>query len=66
MTKVALLRILRQAFDRTMKDPDFAKEADRIGIEVNPKSGGEIGEIVRSVYASPALIIDEARKLLGP
>ena len=33
-----------------MEDPDFAREADKIGIEVNPKYAAEVAGIVQAVY----------------
>jgi hypothetical protein len=44
------LRVLRQAFQETMEDPDSGKEADKIGIEVSPKYAAEVAGIVQAVY----------------
>lgn len=60
------LNVLRRAFQQTMQDPEFIKDADKIGIDVNPKSGAEVTDIVRSVYQASPQVVDEVRKLLNP
>ena len=46
-------RALREAFDATMKDPDFLAETRRLALDVDPVSGAEVEALVRGVYASP-------------
>jgi tripartite-type tricarboxylate transporter receptor subunit TctC len=60
------LRVLRQAFRQTMEDPDFTRDADKIGIEVNPKYAAEVAAIVQAVYQTSPLVIEEARHVLSP
>jgi tripartite-type tricarboxylate transporter receptor subunit TctC len=60
------LRVLRQAFRQTMEDPDFTRDADKIGIEVNPKYADEVAAIVQAVYQTSPLVIEEARHVLSP
>jgi len=60
------LRVLRQAFQRTMEDRDFVREADKIGIEVSPKYATEVAGIVEAVYQAPPRVIEEARHVLNP
>jgi hypothetical protein len=57
---------LHQAFMRTMREPDFIRDAARIGIDVRPKSGPEVADIVRSVYQTAPDIIEEVRSALNP
>jgi tripartite-type tricarboxylate transporter receptor subunit TctC len=44
---------LRDAFDATMKDPEFVAEAKRLSLDVEPVSGAEVEALIREVYASP-------------
>jgi tripartite-type tricarboxylate transporter receptor subunit TctC len=60
------LRVLRQAFQQTMEDPDFAREADKIGIEVSPKYATEVAGIIQSVYRASPSVIEQARLVLNP
>jgi tripartite-type tricarboxylate transporter receptor subunit TctC len=46
-------RALREAFDATMKDPEFLAEARRLSLDVEPVTGAEVEAVIREVYASP-------------
>jgi tripartite-type tricarboxylate transporter receptor subunit TctC len=45
-------RALRDAFDATMKDPDFIAEARGQNLDVDPVGGAEVEALIREVYAS--------------
>jgi tripartite-type tricarboxylate transporter receptor subunit TctC len=45
-------RALRDAFDATMKDPEFLAEAKKLSLDVEPVSGAEVAALIREVYAS--------------
>jgi len=53
---------LRQAFDLTMKDPEFLAEAQARGLEINPVSGREIERLIAELYQTPKDIVAEARE----
>ena len=55
------LKILRMAFDATMKDPEFLADAKQQKLEIDPVGGDDIQALVRSVYASPKDVIARAR-----
>lgn len=65
-TPAAQVQILRAAFMQTMKDPELVAEAEKMRIGVAAKSGEEITEIVRKLYATPAPLVERARKILRP
>ena len=52
---------LREAFDATMKDPEFLAEADKLGLEVGPLTGREIGDLLTKLYAAPPEVVQRAR-----
>jgi hypothetical protein len=56
--------ILRQAFDATMKDPEFLDEARRLNLNVDPIGGDEVGALLKDVYASPPEVVDLASQLI--
>jgi tripartite-type tricarboxylate transporter receptor subunit TctC len=56
---------LRQAFDATMKDPDFLKEAQAMGLEINPVSGPEIEKLIAELYATPKDVVEQARVVIA-
>jgi tripartite-type tricarboxylate transporter receptor subunit TctC len=52
------LAALRQAFDATMKDPDFRDDARRNGLEAEGSiTGAEVDEVLRDIYATPKTIV---------
>jgi len=54
---------LQQAFDATMKDPEFLAEAKKEKLEINPVSANEIEQLLQEAYATPPAIAAEAGKL---
>jgi tripartite-type tricarboxylate transporter receptor subunit TctC len=55
------VQALRRAFDKTVKDPEFLADAKRIGLEVNPSTGGHLQQLVQDVYASPPDSVERAK-----
>jgi hypothetical protein len=58
------LKILRGAFDATMKDPEFRAELDRLRLPFSPKAAGDALKTVGAIYASPPDIIAAAKKIV--
>jgi len=57
--------ILRAAFDAAMKDPQLRKEAEKLLIDISPKSAAESTAIVDDINAMPADTVDMARKVIA-
>ena len=57
---------LRQAFDDTMKDPEFLEAAKRSALDIDPVSGVRAQEIMERLYQTPRAIIDRIEALRGP
>lgn len=59
------VEILRQAFDKTMKDKAFLAEAARARLTVDPINGEEMGRMFKQVFeeATPA-IVEQIKKLM--
>ncbi|MBO0766881.1 MAG: hypothetical protein J2P50_20135, partial [Hyphomicrobiaceae bacterium] len=55
--------LLREAFDKTMKDPAFLDEANRSGIDIKPVSGAAMQSLVDSVVHSPPANVAAAVRL---
>src|SRR5215510_2687023 len=53
---------LRQAFDATMREPAFLKEAEGMGFEVAPQNGERIAALVASALATPKDIVKLAER----
>ncbi len=58
------LKMLRDGFDATMKDPDFIAEARKSGLAVEPVSGEQLSALVRKIYATPRPVIDKVGAML--
>jgi tripartite-type tricarboxylate transporter receptor subunit TctC len=53
--------VLRQAFEQTMKDPDFLAEAARLKLSVNPLTGDALQKLVAEVSALPPDLVEKVR-----
>jgi tripartite-type tricarboxylate transporter receptor subunit TctC len=53
-------RALRDAFVRTMKDPGFIDDMDRMKLPVNSAVGEEVAQVIASLYATPRALIERA------
>ncbi len=56
------LDALRAAFARTMADPAFATAMKAQGYPVDPIDGAAVEQIVGKLYATPAAVLESARK----
>ena len=59
------LGALRQAFDETMRDPDFLAEARQLSLEISPVSGHDVEKIVQELYDTPTDVLDDARTMIN-
>jgi tripartite-type tricarboxylate transporter receptor subunit TctC len=57
-------RLLRQAFDATMKDAEFLDEARNLSLDVAPVGGAEVETLLREIYASPREVVKLATELV--
>jgi tripartite-type tricarboxylate transporter receptor subunit TctC len=59
------VKALRDAFDATMKDPEFIKASNAARIEVNPIPGVTLQETVQRVLATPKHLAARARSIIA-
>jgi hypothetical protein len=60
------LRLLRAAFDRMMKDPEFLADAAKQRMEINqPMAGDKITDLVNRLYSAKPELIAKAREAIG-
>ncbi len=60
------VKVLRDAFDATIKDPAFLEEARRLNLSINPSSGTELQQIVANIVDAPADAKASLARLLNP
>ena len=58
------VRMLRDAFMATMKDPQFLADASRQKLDVQPENGENLDGLVRKIYATPRPIVDRVTELI--
>jgi tripartite-type tricarboxylate transporter receptor subunit TctC len=57
-------QVLREAFMRTMKDPQFLADADKAKLEITPVSGADIAKLVKEVYGTSKETAAEAAAMI--
>jgi tripartite-type tricarboxylate transporter receptor subunit TctC len=55
---------LRAAFDATMRDPEYRAEAEKLKIDVDPLTGGELATLVAQVSQTPPETVARVRAAL--
>lgn len=58
------VQMLRTAFDATMKDPAFLKDAKKLHIDISPVRGVDMAKETREVLATSPSIIAKAKALM--
>ncbi|HEY4405696.1 MAG TPA: hypothetical protein VGN55_13705 [Xanthobacteraceae bacterium] len=56
---------LRRAFMATMQDPEFVADIAKRHLTIEPLSGEEVQQMVKSVAATPKELVDQAKRYLG-
>jgi tripartite-type tricarboxylate transporter receptor subunit TctC len=58
------LKMLRDAFNATMKDKDFIADANKQKLDVEPEDGEHLEALIRKVYATPKAVVDKIGELI--
>jgi tripartite-type tricarboxylate transporter receptor subunit TctC len=58
------LTALRNAFDATMRDPEFLVDAKRQDLDVRPVTGAEADALIAQVYATAPDIVKRAAEYM--
>jgi tripartite-type tricarboxylate transporter receptor subunit TctC len=59
------VRIMRQAFIRTLKDPAFLAEAEKSKLEVDPVTGEELEKIVAGLFKTNPQVLAKLKEVLN-
>jgi len=65
-TPAELAGILRNAFEATMRDPQFAADAQKTGVDISALPGARVQTLVQQLYATPKDIIERAKQAIRP
>jgi tripartite-type tricarboxylate transporter receptor subunit TctC len=63
-TPPAHLAVLRAAFDKTVKDPQFLEDAKKSRVDIEPLPGAKVQEVIAKLYAAPKEVVDRARSAI--
>jgi hypothetical protein len=58
------LKMLRDAFNATMKDPEFIADAKKQKLDLEPQNGEQIERLIKDIYATPKPVIQNVTELI--
>jgi tripartite-type tricarboxylate transporter receptor subunit TctC len=58
------VKILRKAFDDTMKDKEFLAEMQKASLEVNPIPGEEVQRLIERLFKTPPAVLERAKQII--
>src|SRR5262249_9870402 len=58
------VRILRDAFDAMLKDPEFVSEIEKSGQEFQPGSGESVQKLIEAAADAPRVVIERTEAIL--
>jgi tripartite-type tricarboxylate transporter receptor subunit TctC len=65
MMRPELVKTLREAFNKTMKDADFIAETKKKRLDINPTNGEEVEALTKEVMSQPAEVVERIKKMMG-
>jgi tripartite-type tricarboxylate transporter receptor subunit TctC len=63
-TNPEAVKILRAAFDATVKDPEYLEAAKKSRLSVNPASGEKVQGLVEKLYQTPAAVANRLQQIM--
>jgi tripartite-type tricarboxylate transporter receptor subunit TctC len=60
-----LVKDLREAFTKTMKDPEFLSDTKKKRLDIDPTTGAEVEALVKEVMSQPKDVIERLKVLMG-
>jgi tripartite-type tricarboxylate transporter receptor subunit TctC len=58
------LKMLRDAFNATMKDPEFVADVAKQKLDLEPEDGEHLGALIKKIYATPKTVVDKISELI--
>ena len=59
------VKILRDAFVKTLADPEALDEAKKARMDVDPATGEELEKLVNEIFSSPPEVVERVKKILA-
>jgi hypothetical protein len=60
-----VLKMLRDAFDATMKDPEFLADVKKQKFDLDPENGESLAGLINKIYSTPRPIVDKVTALVN-
>lgn len=60
-----IVKALREAFNKTVTDPDFLAETKKKKLDINPTTGEEVEALTKEVMSQPKDVVETLKKLMG-
>ena len=57
------MKILREAYDKSLKDPELLDEVKRQRLDMEPITGEEVAAIYKELMYQPRAVVDLVKKL---
>ena len=58
------MKMLQDAFNATMNDPNFLADARKQKLDVDPQDGAQLAALIKKIYATPKPIVDRIADLI--
>jgi len=58
------VQALRDAFEKTYKDPEVVKLADKAGMDLQPKRGEQVTVIVNELFETPQPVLETMKAII--
>jgi tripartite-type tricarboxylate transporter receptor subunit TctC len=59
------VKILRDAYVKTLSDPDVVEEAKKGRMDIDPATGEELETLVKEIFDSPPEVVERVKKILA-
>jgi tripartite-type tricarboxylate transporter receptor subunit TctC len=59
------VKIIRDAFTKTLNDPAFVAEAERRRLDLDPTTGEDLDKLAKEVMTAPPDVVERVKKLIG-
>ena len=59
------VKIIRDAFNKTIHDPALLAEAEKRRLDIDPASGEELDTLAKEVMTAPPDVVEKVKKLIG-
>ena len=60
-----VLKMLRDAFDATMRDPEFIADVKKQKFDLDPENGESLAGLINKIYATPKPIVEKVTALVN-